>query len=60
MYILRMCKYYGFSVKQLELLFKSLIMSLFTFGIELWEEHLILNKLARSTSSSIVHTVMGI
>ena len=35
MYILRVCKYYGFSVKQLELLFQSLIMSLFTFGIEL-------------------------
>ena len=36
MYILRVCKYYGFSVKQLKLLFQSLIMSLFTFGIELW------------------------
>ena len=36
MYILRVCKYYGFTTKQLELLFQSLIMSLFTFGIELW------------------------
>ncbi len=36
MYILRVCEYYGFTTKQLELLFQSLIMSLFTFGIELW------------------------
>ena len=36
MYILQVCKYYGFTAKQLELLFQSLIMSLFTFGIELW------------------------
>ncbi|CAB4027376.1 Hypothetical predicted protein [Paramuricea clavata] len=36
MYILRVCKYYGFTTKQLELLFQSLIMSLFTFGTELW------------------------
>ena len=35
MYILRVCKYYGFTTKQLELLFQSLIMSLFTFGVEL-------------------------
>ena len=34
MYILRVCKYYGFTTKQLE--FQSLIMSLFTFGVELW------------------------
>jgi hypothetical protein len=36
MYILRVCKYYGFTTKQLELLFQSLIMSLFTFGTEHW------------------------
>ena len=35
MYILRVCKYYGMPVKQLNLLFNSLIMSLFTYGIEL-------------------------
>ena len=29
-------QYYGFTTKQLELLFQSLIMSLFTFGVELW------------------------
>ena len=37
MYILRVCKYYGFSAKQLDLLFHALIMSLFTYAIELWE-----------------------
>ena len=36
MYIMRVCKYYGLSVKQLDLLFNSLIMSIFTYGIELW------------------------
>ena len=36
MYILRVCKYYGFTAKQLDLLFHSLIMSLFTYAIELW------------------------
>ena len=35
MYILRVCKYYGMPFKQLNLLFNSLIMSLFTYGIEL-------------------------
>ena len=36
MYTLRVCKYYGFTAKQLDLLFHSLIMSLFTYAIELW------------------------
>ena len=36
MYIMRVCKYYGLSIKQLDLLFDSLIMSIFTFAIELW------------------------
>ena len=35
-YIPRLCKYYGFTAKQLDLLFHSLIMSLFTYAIELW------------------------
>ncbi|CAB4034531.1 PREDICTED: uncharacterized protein LOC107329134, partial [Paramuricea clavata] len=35
-YIMRVCKYYGLSIKQLDLLFDSLIMSIFTFAIELW------------------------
>ena len=33
---MRVCKYYGLSVKQLDLLYNSLIMSIFTYGIELW------------------------
>jgi hypothetical protein len=33
---MRVCKYYGLSIKQLDLLFDSLIMSIFTFAIELW------------------------
>ena len=36
MYIMRVCKYYGLFVKQLDLLFNSPIMSIFTYGIELW------------------------
>jgi hypothetical protein len=29
-------KYYGFSVKYLDLLFQSLILSIFTYAIEVW------------------------
>ena len=36
MYILRVCKYYGFPLQELTLLFDSLIMSLFTYVIEVW------------------------
>ena len=36
MYILRVCKYYGMPINQLNLLFNSLIMSLFIYGVELW------------------------
>ena len=36
-YILRVCKYYGFSLQELTLLFDSLIiMSLFTYATEVW------------------------
>ena len=31
-----MCKYYGMSINQLNLLFNSLIMPLFIYGVELW------------------------
>ena len=36
LYILRVCKHYGFSVDYLDLLFKSLILSIFTYAIEVW------------------------
>ena len=36
LYILRVCKYYGYSLQELTLLFDSLIMSLFTYAIEVW------------------------
>lgn len=36
LYILRVCKYYGYSKDQLSALFDSLIMSLFLYGIEVW------------------------
>ena len=36
MYIMRVCKHYGLPRKQLDLLFNSLIMPLFTYGSELW------------------------
>ena len=35
-YILRVCKYYGYSKEELTILFDSLIMSLFTYAIEVW------------------------
>ena len=36
MYIPRVCKYYDMPINQLNLLFNSLIIPLFTYGIELW------------------------
>ena len=36
LYILRICKYYGYSIENLDLLFKSLILSGFTYTIEVW------------------------
>ena len=36
LYILRVCKYYGYTKDQLSALFESLKMSLFQYGLELW------------------------
>ena len=36
LYILRVCKYYGYSKEELTILFDNLIMSLFTYAIEVW------------------------
>ena len=36
MYILRVCKSYGYSKDQLNNLFNSLVMSIFLYGIEVW------------------------
>ena len=36
MYILRVCKYYVFTIEDLDLLFHSLIVSTLVFGIEVW------------------------
>ena len=36
LYILRVCKYYGYTKVQLSKLFDSLIMSLFLYGLEVW------------------------
>ena len=36
-YILRVCKFYGYSQDQLYKLFDSLILSLFAYGLEVWE-----------------------
>ena len=36
LYIIRMCKYYGYSIENLDLLFQSLILSAFTYAIEDW------------------------
>ena len=35
--ILRVCKFYGYSQLQLNKLFDSLILSLFAYGLEIWE-----------------------
>ena len=34
--ILRICKYYGYTLEELKILFYSLIMSVFTYAIEVW------------------------
>ena len=36
MYILRVCKHYGLTTHQLDFLFNSLIVFLFTFAAEVW------------------------
>lgn len=36
LYILRICKYYGYSKENLDLLFQSLILSVFTYAIAVW------------------------
>ena len=36
MYIIPTCKYYGFSGKELDLLFHNLILAILVFGIEVW------------------------
>ena len=36
LYILRICKYYGYTLEELTILFHSLIMSVFTYTIEVW------------------------
>ena len=36
LYILRVCKFYGYSQDQLKELFHSLILSIFVYGIEVW------------------------
>ena len=36
MYILRVCRLYGYTKENLNLLFESLILSLFYYGIEVW------------------------
>ena len=36
LYILRVCRFYDYPKKQLDLLFKSLIISVFTYAIEVW------------------------
>ena len=36
LYIIRICKYYGYSFENLDILFQSLILSVFTYTIEVW------------------------
>ena len=36
LYTLRVCRYYKYSISSLDLLFQSLILSIFIYGIEVW------------------------
>ena len=36
LHIIRICKYHGYSIENLDLLFQSLILSVFTYPIEVW------------------------
>ena len=36
LYILRICKYYGYTIENLDLLLQSLILSVFVYAIEAW------------------------
>ena len=36
LHIIRICKYYGYSIESLDLLFQSLIVAVFTYTIEVW------------------------
>ena len=36
LYILRVCRYYKYSISSLDLLFQSLILSIFIYAIEVW------------------------
>ena len=36
LYIIRICKYYGYSIENLDLLFQSLILSVFIYAIDVW------------------------
>ena len=47
MYILRACKSYGYASDQLTKLFKTLILSLFTYAIEVWGSALLKKYLKR-------------
>ena len=43
LYILRICKYYGYTIENLDLLFQSLILSVFIYAIEVWGALFIVN-----------------
>ena len=47
MYILRVCKSYGYASDQLTKLFETLILSLFTYAIEVWGSALLKKYLKR-------------
>ena len=36
LYILRICKYYGYTLEELTIIFYSLIMSVFTYAVKVW------------------------
>ena len=36
LYIVRVCKYFGYTLQELTLLFDSLIMSIFVYAIKVW------------------------
>ena len=51
LYVLRICKYYRYSIEHLDLLFQSLILLVFTYAIEVWGVLFIVNIYVQLISS---------
>ena len=59
LYILRICKCCGYTLEELTILFHSLIMSVFTYAIEVWHVLMVVNTSLRSINSVSEHGNMA-